>query len=677
MRNGRVHTTMYIYALALLLAPVLVFWPLWWPFDSQQYGFALGDFSEQHVAMRTFVVSQLQRGRLPFWDPYTFAGEPAIADSLFSTFYLPSLWQIVFPPAWMYWVLQVEALWHAGIAGVFTLFLVRRLTGSTRAGFLAGLAFAISGYLTSYPMLQIIILQAATWLPAALWAVDKGLEARSCRFIVLAGVFLAWSILAGHFQTFMYVAYTVAAFVVWKVWRLRRPWHTVLTTGALLAVVSLGLSAAQWLPTLQMLPYSPHANVGYDYISNGFQLWELWGLLRPNPEAWSPLYVGLPALILALWAVVGGARRETWFWAGLALVALNLSLGRYGVLFPLVYRWWPGLSLFREQERWALVVVFSLAVLAGYGYAALVRRWPRAARAFWPLALLLFIDLWRANSGVILEPVPPTGPFVASPAVKHVAAVSPPHWRMSSEGLLPGGANAGLVFRIRDVVGSGPLYQEALDEFVNTVPEIRWWQMLNVRHVLTRRELQHGGLLHVLDEDGKHLYQTFIGARTAWIAHAYEVAPSRAAAIQATARPDLDPFTTVVLEEEPAPRPVAPSSTPAGEDIRLLTFADERIVVEATLATPGILVMSEVWYPGWNVYVNGERARSLRAYGLLRAVALPAGTWQVEWRFQPVVMWAGIGLSLITALMLLLVWVVTRRTPHTTRNPSRSRASLW
>ena len=87
--------------------------------------------------------------------------------------------------------------------------------------------------------------------------------------------------------------------------------------------------------------------------------------------------------------------------------------------------------------------------------------------------------------------------------------------------------------------------------------------------------------------------------------------------------------------------------------------------------------MSEVWYPGWNVYVNGERARSLRAYGLLRAVALPAGTWQVEWRFQPVVMWAGIGLSLITALMLLLVWVVTRRTPHTTRNPSRSRASLW
>lgn len=643
----------------LLVAPFLVFWQVWWPFDGATYGFQLGDFSEQHVAMRTFVVSQLRQGRLPFWDPYTFGGEPAIADSLFSTFYPPSLWQVIFPPAWMYWVLQVEALWHAGLAGVFTFLLVRRLTGSGRAGILAGLAFAISGYLTSYPMLQVIILQAATWLPAALWAVDKGVTERSRRFVLLAGVFLAWSILAGHFQTAMYVAYTVAAYTVWKVWRLRRPWHTVLSTGALLGGVGLGLSAAQWLPTLQMLPFSPHAGVDYDYISNGFRLWELWGLLRPNPEGWSPLYVGLPALALALWALVGGTRRDTWFWGGMAMVALNLSLGRYGVLFPLVYRWWPGLSLFREQERWALVVVFSLAVLAGYGYAAMVKRWPRAGRVFWPLALLFFLDLWWANSGVILEPVPPTGPFVTSPAVQHVRAVSPPHWRLSSEGLLPGGANAGLVFHVRDVVGSGPLYQAALDDFVNTVPEIRWWQMLNVRHVLTRRTLQHGGLLHVLDDGEAHLYQTFIGARTAWIAHAYEVVPSRASAIRATARPDLDPFTTVVLEKEPTRAALPKVAVPEKEDIHLITFQDTGVAFAVSLVQPGILVVSEMWYPGWNVYVNGKRVESLRAYGLLRAVALPAGKWRVEWRFEPLVMWLGLGISTLTLGVLIGLWVTT------------------
>ncbi len=650
----------------LLLAPFLVFWRVWWPFDDSVYGFEMGDFVEQHVAMRTFVVAQLQKGRLPFWDPYTFAGEPAVADSLFSTFYPPSFWQIVFPPTWMYWVLQVEAFWHAGLAGMFTFLLVRRLTGSSQAGLISGLAFAISGYLTSYPMLQIIILQAATWLPAALWALDIGLEKRSTRYIVLAGVFLAWSILAGHFQTFMYVAYTVAAFLVWKVWRLRRRWHTVLSVGAILAVVGLGLSAAQWLPTLQMLPYSPHAYVDYDYISNGFQLWELWGLLRPNEGTWSPLYVGFLTMLLAALALVRGARKDVWMWGGTAIVALNLSLGRYGFLFPLVYKWWPGLSLFREQERWALVVVFSLVVLAGYGYVALVQRWPRARQVFWALLLLLFLDLWRANGEVILEQVSPAGPFAPSPAVRHVQQVSPPHWRMSSEGLLPGGANAGLVFRIRDVVGSGPLYQEALDDFVNTVPEIRWWQMLNIRHVLTRRRIEHGGLLHILEEDGKHLYQTFIGARTAWIVHAYEIAPSRESAIEATARPDLDPFSTVILEPEGAKGASVLHAPPAAEEenIRLVVFEDTRVVFDVTLGQPGVLVISEIWYPGWNVYVNGERMASLRAYGLLRAVVLPAGTWRVEWRFEPVIMWLGLGISALSALGIIGTFAWGRRSPY-------------
>ena len=44
---------------------------------------------------------------------------------------------------------------------------------------------------------------------------------------------------------------------------------------------------------------------------------------------------------------------------------------------------------------------------------------------------------------------------------------------------------------------------------------------------------------------------------------------------------------------------------------------------EATLSAPGVLVFSEVWYPGWVVRVDGRRLPSLRAYGMLRAVALP------------------------------------------------------
>ncbi len=648
------------YALLLFIAPFLLFWQLWWPFSATHYGFDIGDFTEQHVAMRTFVVSELHHGRLPFWDPYTFAGEPAVADPIFSTYYPPSLWQLLFPPSWMYWILQIEALLHAGLAGLFTFLAVRRLTGSARAGMLAGLAFSLSGYLTSYPMLQIIILQSATWLPAAIWALDVTLEERSWRHAILASLFLGCSILAGHPQTSLYVAYALAAYLVWRTMRLRVSWHFLARLAILLTVFGLGLSAAQWVPSLQILPYSPRAVVGYDYISNGFRLRELLGFVRPNAgHQWSPLYVGILTLIFALWALVRGRKWDTWFWGGVAGIALLLSMGRYGPLFSHVYRWMPGLTLFREQERWALVTVFSIVVLAGYGYAQMERQWPSVRRAFWFLAFLIFLDLFHANSGVILQPIDPRGPFVASSAVRQIRQATPVYGRVSSEGLLPGGANAGLVFHVRDVVGSGPLYQKALDEFVSTVPELRWWQMLDVRHVLTRRVLHHGALLHVLSEGDVNLYQTFIGARTAWLAHGYIVSPSQDEAIRATARPDLDPFRTVVLEHKPLPP--LPQSPVGKESLRITAFEKQRIAFEAVLTAPGILVASEMWYPGWEVYIDGKRGRTLRAYGILRAVALPAGKHEVEWRFEPSIIWAGLVISMISALAAAIAFVYLGR----------------
>ena len=639
------------YMLILLLAPFLFFWRVWWPGGDMRWGFQMGDFSEQHVAMRTFVVDELRHGRLPFWDPYTFAGEPAVADSLFSTYYPPSLWQLLFPRDWMYWVLQAEAMWHAGLAGIFTFLAVRRFTGSKRAAMLAGLALAVSGYITSYPMLQIIILQAAIWLPASVWALDIALSKRSWRYVLLTAMFLAWSVLAGHFQTFMYVAYGVAAFFLWRSWQLRVPWHWVVRAGGVLALGGLGLSAAQWMPSLQMLPFSPHANVDYEYISNGFQVRELLGLLWPDPHQWSPLYVGLIPLILAAVALVRGPRKETWFWGGVAGVTLLLSMGRYGFLFPLVYRWWPGLKLFREQERWVVVTVFALVVLAGYGYAWVEKRWPGMQRVFWLLMAVLFLDLYHANGRAILQKVDPRGPFPPSAMVDTIRQGGPPYGRVSSEGLLPGGANAGLVYHVRDVVGSGPLYQAVLDDFVHTVPELRWWQMLNVRYVITRRHLTHGGLHLVLSEGDAHLYQTFIGAHTAWLVHAARVVSSQQEAVEVTARPDLDPFQTAVLERPPA---ISPRPKAGEEHLEVVDFGHRHVTFQAKLSAPGILVASEMWYPGWRVYVNGRRAETLRAYGMLRAVALPAGEYRVEWRFEPSMMWGGLAISVLTALGMLM-----------------------
>lgn len=67
----------------------------------------------------------------------------------------------------------------------------------------------------------------------------------------------------------------------------------------------------------------------------------------------------------------------------------------------------------------------------------------------------------------------------------------------------------------------------------------------------------------------------------------------------------------------------------------LLVFEADRVVVSIQAPSPGLVVLNEVNYPGWQVLVDGKPATNLRANYLLRAVAVSSGTHRVEWRYEP------------------------------------------
>jgi uncharacterized membrane protein YfhO len=46
-----------------------------------------------------------------------------------------------------------------------------------------------------------------------------------------------------------------------------------------------------------------------------------------------------------------------------------------------------------------------------------------------------------------------------------------------------------------------------------------------------------------------------------------------------------------------------------------------------------ILVLSEIWYPAWKVFVDGMPAKLHRANYSLRAVEIPKGASKIEFRF--------------------------------------------
>jgi uncharacterized membrane protein YfhO len=86
----------------------------------------------------------------------------------------------------------------------------------------------------------------------------------------------------------------------------------------------------------------------------------------------------------------------------------------------------------------------------------------------------------------------------------------------------------------------------------------------------------------------------------------------------------------------------------------LIKRQPNRIEVEAT--GPGRLVLSEVEYPGWQVWVDGQPEEIQTAHSILRSVDLSDGRHKVEFRYDPVRLYIGILISLISILICIVIF---------------------
>jgi hypothetical protein len=78
--------------------------------------------------------------------------------------------------------------------------------------------------------------------------------------------------------------------------------------------------------------------------------------------------------------------------------------------------------------------------------------------------------------------------------------------------------------------------------------------------------------------------------------------------------------------------------------------------IQVLVRGPGLLVLSEVAYPGWQARLDGQEVEIQVVEGLLRAVSLPPGTHEVEFAFQPWSVFGGAALTLISFVGLAALW---------------------
>jgi hypothetical protein len=92
------------------------------------------------------------------------------------------------------------------------------------------------------------------------------------------------------------------------------------------------------------------------------------------------------------------------------------------------------------------------------------------------------------------------------------------------------------------------------------------------------------------------------------------------------------------------------------ESVKVRYESPTRVVLEARLSKPGLVVLADIFANGWRLAVDGRPAPILRANLLMRAAAVDSGTHTLVYTYEPISLRIGAWLSLLgLAVMLGLI----------------------
>ena len=113
---------------------------------------------------------------------------------------------------------------------------------------------------------------------------------------------------------------------------------------------------------------------------------------------------------------------------------------------------------------------------------------------------------------------------------------------------------------------------------------------------------------------------------------------------------DFNPKKLAIIEEKP-PFPIQASSE---NHVIIGHYSIRKIDLNATVAKPTQLVLSEVYYPaGWKAFVDGKQTKIYKTDYFLRSIFLQPGTHKIQFVFNPRSFKLGL---LITGLSLVLLF---------------------
>lgn len=353
---------------------------------------------------RTFTNEMISKDMLPLWNPHIFSGTPHLADFQSAVFYPFNLLYILLPqiPVWSF-LLMIQPL----MATIFAYLFLRFLKLHTLAAWLGAIAFGFSGFMIVWSQENVVVGQAALWLPLALLGIEGFLATKKRTYYLIAVLALTCSFLAGFFQVTFYIFALVFFYSIFRILTIKgvHIYKAFLYIGSIY-FFSLSLSAIQLLPSIEAFAESPRLISSAWYLFEGYLLpiTHIFNVIVPdvfgNPAVYNffgrgfyretILYIGIIPLIFALYAIVKIQKNNiSRFFIVSAFLTFFLTLNSpftkwfFSLPLPLLPTFLP--------SRILILTSFSLAVLSAFGLSGWLESKKKIDRKF--LYSILIISL--------------------------------------------------------------------------------------------------------------------------------------------------------------------------------------------------------------------------------------------------------------------------------------------
>lgn len=696
-----------------------VFWRMWTPIDNAQ---RIWKYDPPHDYWGDMIFQQdtLRDGELALWNPHDRGGFPVYGDPQPGMLYPPNwpllLWDFGDSLPFSAASLKIFLHWIFGAIGMHLL--LRRFGAKEPACYVAGALFSFTSPKLRY--MGSALNWSVAWIPWVLLAVDWFAEKPTIKRAVVMGSALAMVLLSGAPAVVLYTLLLALPFGIYRMrGKIIANWKPIAAGAGVTLLWILPLMAGN----LEQLPESVRETRSYAFITDSvFTPGHLLSFMVPRLGGENP-YVGACAILgLGLAITCRKNRGLAWIFLGVAGLAVAVSFGRHAGVLPFAASAFPPFSMFRRAHRYLYITSLAIAIIAGIGISnalsleageqrqriAKIITWIGCALTFalgiaylvsivvhdkqgatknvgfglaflsaavftvflrfamtsngktrqwfaWALPLLVFLDIWTANypfAEIGVEAMPRTPNDQAVAKLEGIDR----DWRVFDDGFLM--YRPGVRLGIRDFSGyeDDPLGLSRYKSLLNASKrDMALMGHANVRYFLDGPKGKLAPNKKHADKIAPNIWELKKVAPAVYYVPAPLKADSPRAALKALRT--FDAGTNAVVEGQVSPG-AADLPVTAGT---ITHFSPNAIRAEIETPGPGLIIVSEAYYPKWSATLDGSQADILPANLLFRGIAVDsAGQHVIEMKLRPMRFW-GLLPAFVLAMVLLLWAVLPRR----------------